>query len=118
VTAVTTTRCPVCREVRITFEHAGKVKIRQHTTNRTDAYKPDPDAEDCAGSWQPIGVEEGGASVSAQRRRSGTEQRQRQVLLGVRVTAEERRLIRDAAEARGVTVATFMREAALRAVAR
>jgi hypothetical protein len=59
MTAVPMARCPGCDEPRITFEHAGRVRIRQHTTNPADAYKPDPDAEDCAGSWQPIRVEEG-----------------------------------------------------------
>lgn len=54
MTAALLSRCPACGERRITFTHAGQVRLRQHSTNRDDAYKPDQDAEDCAGSWQPV----------------------------------------------------------------
>lgn len=52
-------RCPVCAELRITFEHAGRVRVRAHSTEQDDPYAPGREGEDCAGSWQPVPVTEG-----------------------------------------------------------
>jgi uncharacterized protein (DUF1778 family) len=51
--------------------------------------------------------------ADARRRRQGSEQRQRQRLLAARVNAEEERRIRRAADAEGVSVAAFIRQAVL-----
>lgn len=59
----------------------------------------------------------GMADESNQARRSKSEQRQRQVMLAARVNVEEERQIRQAAARYGVSVATLMRDAALRIAA-
>jgi uncharacterized protein (DUF1778 family) len=51
--------------------------------------------------------------ADARRRRQGSEQRQRQRLLAARVSAEEERRIRQAADAQGVSVGAFIRQAVL-----
>jgi uncharacterized protein (DUF1778 family) len=47
------------------------------------------------------------------RTRQGSEQRQRQVSLTARVSPDEERQIRQAAEARGISVASLIRSAVL-----
>jgi uncharacterized protein (DUF1778 family) len=50
-----------------------------------------------------------------QRSRRGSEQRQRQVMLTARVNPDEERRIRQAADAKGVSVASLIRSAVLAA---
>jgi uncharacterized protein (DUF1778 family) len=52
------------------------------------------------------------------RSRSGSENRQRQGLVAVRVDSAEHRLIREAANREGMTVGKFIRQAALAAAER
>jgi len=55
------------------------------------------------------------AAKQKSRSRQGTEQRKRQVSLTARVNPDEERQIRQAADARGVSVASLIRSAVLAA---
>ena len=52
-----------------------------------------------------------------QHKRPKSEQRKRQVMLAARVNPDEERRIRQAADRSGISVATLIRDAALRAAA-
>lgn len=60
------------------------------------------------------GINPMNTSETTRKNKSGSNNRQRQLLLGSRVTAEEMARIQAAAEREGQTVATFIRSLALR----